>query len=167
MKHVKKAIIIFLALILQNTLGGQFEVLGIKPSLFIVATVTVSLSCENPWESLIYGLAAGVLFDILWGRVFGVMTILLMYTAVAVYYVEEFLYKKTVVEAVTITLLGTIIIETVFYGANFALFGEGDFIYVILRIIIPGAAYNAIVQAILFGSITKFLGKKEVKVREV
>ena len=160
MKHVKKSLILFAALILQNVFGGHIAVLGIKPSLFLVITVIFSLNSDDVWEALIYGVATGFVYDVFWGRVFGGMTVLMMYIAVAIYYAGEYLYKKTVTEAAAITFIGTLIIEALFYGVNFALFGDKSFLYALLRIIIPTAAYNSIVTALIYQRLSKVFDKK-------
>ena len=161
MRHLKKSLILLSAFILQNAFGGYIEILGIKPSILTVVVVIFSLSSDNEWESLIYGVSAGVLYDIIWGRVFGLMTVMLTILGVAVYYIGEFLYKKTAAEAAVVTFFGTVLTEALCYGANFTLFGEGRFFYVLLRVIIPAGAYNAIISAVCYHLLSKITVRKK------
>ena len=161
MRHLKKSLILLFAFILQNAFGGYIEILGIKPSILTVVVIIFSLGGDNEWESLIYGVSAGVIYDVIWGRVFGLMTVMLTVLAVAVYYIGEFLYKKTATEAAVVTFFGTIVVEALCYGANFTLFGEGSFFYVLLRIIIPTGAYNAIISAICYHLLSKVTVSKK------
>ena len=155
MKHIIKGMLIFLALILQNTFASHIEILGATPSVIIVLMVAFAINSDSVYESITYAAVCGALCDLYWGRVFGLYTILMVYAGVAVYYADEYIYKRSVVKAAVITFLCSVIIESVFFAASFSLFGEGRFFYTFFRTIVPAGAYNAILQAVLYAGITK------------
>lgn len=161
MRHAVKSAILIAVFILQNSLTNYIEVLGIIPSFVIVLMVAYSLSSTSVKESLIYSLSTGVLMDVMWGRVFGLWSVLFMYAGVAVYFAGEYLYKHTTSKAVILTFLSTLFIETVFYLASFTLFGDSEFWYELFRVIIPAGAYNAILQAVFYGLIRKAIPKEK------
>ena len=155
MKHVIKGTLIFLVLILQNTFASHIEILGAAPSFILVLMVAFAINNDSIYESIIYSVICGALMDIFWGRVFGLYTVLMMYSGVAVYYADEYIYKRSVVKVAVITFLVSVVIESIFYAASFTMFGEGRFIYMFFRTIVPAGAYNAILQAVLYAGITR------------
>jgi len=161
MKHVVKGALIFLALILQNTLASHIEILGAAPSFLLVIMVAFAINSDSVYESIIYSVICGALLDLFWGRVFGLYTVLMMYSGVAVYYADEYIYKRSVAKAAVMTFLASVVIESVFYAASFSMFGEGRFLYMFFRIIVPTGAYNAILQAIAYMGITKLVPEKK------
>lgn len=161
MKHVILGAIMFAAFILQNVITSHIEILGIAPSLMLVLIVAYALFSDNVWESVIYSAVGGALCDILWGRVFGFGFILMIYVGVGVYYAGEYFYKHTPAKAAILTFLATLILESVFYAANFTLFGDGRFLYVFFRIIVPAGAYNAVIQILVYSVLASVLHRKK------
>lgn len=161
MRHIIKGAIVAAVFMIYNIITSHIEILGIAPSLMIVLAVAYSLSAENEVESLIYSVVIGTLMDIVWGRVFGLWTVLFMYAGVMVYFAGEYFYKNTAVKAAFITFAAAIFIESAFYLANFTLFGNTGFVYMLFRTIIPAGAYNAILQLLFNGWILKYIPEKK------
>lgn len=150
MQHILKGIIILLALVLQSTLCRFIEIFGVAPNIVFAAVAAISLCTKKGPEAGAYGLFAGVLWDLLWGRVFGVHALLMMYSALAIYFLSGFLYKKNLLTAVLFTLGASIVYEAVFYIVTFSIWGNADFSYAVFRIIIPSAAYTAAFQILVY-----------------
>ena len=161
MKHVILGAIMFAVFILQNVITSHIEILGIAPSLLLVLVVVYALFCESPWECIIYSAAGGALSDILWGRVFGLGFILMIYAGVAVYYAGEYFYKQTATKASILTFFATVVWEAAFYAASFTLFGESGFLYMLFRVIVPAGAYNAVIGLLGYMLIGAFLQRKK------
>lgn len=159
MRYFYKALALLLIFFLQSSLCGFIRIIGIAPNILLCAVLAGALTAADPVEAAVYGLGAGTLYDILWGRVFGVNAILMMYTCFAVFYIAAFIYRKTVVSGVVITFFAALVYELVFYAISFLIWGETNVIYFIFRLIIPGAAYTACFQFLLYPIMKKFEGK--------
>ena len=151
MKHLISGAIMFAVFILQNTLTSHIEILGIAPSFMLVLIVAYALWCKSPWECVIYSGAGGALLDLMWGRVFGFGFILTIYVGIMVYYAGEYFYRHTVTKSAFMMFVATILWESVFYLANFTLFGDTRFLYAFFRIIVPAGAYNAMILVLVYG----------------
>ncbi len=159
MRYFYKAVALLFMFFLQSSLCGFIRIIGIAPNILLCAVIAGALTSAGPIEAAVYGLGAGALFDVLWGRVFGVNAILMMYTCFAVYYIAAFIYRKTVISGVVITFLATLMYELIFYAISFLIWGETNVVYFIFRVIIPGAAYTACFQFLLYPIMKKFEGK--------
>lgn len=156
MRHVLKSALILLAFVIQCTWVQYINILGVTPNIVLALVIAMGLISE-PVESGAYGFAAGVLWDLMWGRVFGVNALLFMYIALLVRMLMEFMYKKGIFVAVSLTFISCILYEVLFFLLSFVIWGERGFLYVFLRIIIPSAAYTGMVQILIFGAVSLLL----------
>lgn len=161
MRHLIKGAIVAAVFILQNALTSHIEILGIAPSLMIVLATIYALDAASAEEGICYCAIMGGIMDIMWGRVFGLWTIIFVYAGVGIYFAGEYFYKHTTVKAVLLTFAATVLMEAVFFLANFTLFGDKSFLYMLFRTIIPEGAYNAILQAVLYGFIIKIIPERK------
>lgn len=159
MRNLYRAIVLLVIFLLQSSLCGFVRILGIAPNFLLCAVIAAALTSAGPVEAAVFGLVAGTVYDVLWGRVFGVHAMLMMYTCLAVFYIAAYIYRKTVISGVVITFCATFLYELIFYAISFLIWGETHIIYFIFRIIIPGAAYTACVQFIVYPIMQKFEGK--------
>lgn len=161
MRHLVKGLILAAVFILQNALTSHIEILGIAPSFMIVLAVAYALSASGAVEGLVYSVIMGAVTDIMWGRVFGLWTVVFMYVGVGVYFAGEYFYKHTAIKAALLTFVATVLIESFFYLANFTLFGDKSYIYMFFRVIVPAGAYNAILQVVFYSFILKLIPEKK------
>ena len=159
MRHVYKALVLLLAFLVDSTLGSYIGILDISPSFLLVAVIAMAMAGEFA-EAGIYGLAAGVLLDLFWGRTFGFHALLYMYAALLARAFLELVYKNTPVITAGITFAASLLCELIFCIFNFTIWGQGNFLYDLFRVIIPTAAYTAIIQMLLFYPITKIAKPK-------
>jgi len=160
MRHIWKSVVLLLALLIDSTLGSHIGILDISPSFLLVTVIAMAMAGELA-EAGIYGLAAGVLWDILWGRTFGFHALLYMYVALGARAFLELVYKNTPVITAGITFVASLLCELVLCFFSFTIWGRGNFLYNLFRIIIPTAAYTAIVQMLLYYPITRLSRPKE------
>lgn len=130
-------------------------IMGVVPNILLAAAVSVALCSGSGKQALIYGLAAGAIYDIAWGRIFGLHALLFMYIAVAVYYAAGYVYKKNITVCVLFAFLASLLHDIIFFAVSFLLFGKGQFLYVLFRIIIPAAAYTAFIQIFVYMLVRK------------
>lgn len=159
MRHVYKSLVLILAFIIDSTLGSYIGILDISPSFLIAVVIAMAMAGEMA-EAGIYGLGAGVLLDLFWGRTFGFYALLYMYAALLARAFLELVYKNTPAITAGITFAASFICELIFCVFNFTIWGEGNFLYDIFRVIIPTAAYTAIIQMLLFYPVTKLAKPK-------
>jgi len=154
MRHVFKILVLLLAFFIDSTLGTYIGILDISPSFLLVTVIAMAMAGELT-EAGIYGLAAGALWDVFWGRTFGFHALLYMYVALGARAFLELVYKNTPVITAGITFVASLLCETVLCVFSFIIWGRGNFLYDVFRVIIPTAAYTAIVQMLLFHPLTR------------
>jgi rod shape-determining protein MreD len=150
MRNLYKALLLFIIFLIQPPLSDFIRILGIAPNLLLCAAIAAALTAPGPCEAALFGLGAGALYDIMWGRVFGVNALFMMYICIAVFYTAAYIYRKTVISCVVITFCGALLFELVFYAVSFFIWGSHNIQYFILRVIIPAAAYTAFFQLIIY-----------------
>ncbi len=160
MRHIWKGLVLFFAFVLDTTLGTYIEVFGISPSFLLVCVVAMAM-VTTPAEAGIYGFIAGAFMDVYWGRVFGFYTLLFLYSALMARAFLEFVYKNTPTITAGITFAASLFCNTILCLLRFTVWGEGNFLYALFRLIIPTAAYTAIVQMLLFYPISILARPKE------
>lgn len=153
MRHLWKVLVLFLAFLLDTTLGVYIGILDVSPSFLLVAIVAMAM-VSVPVEAGIYGFAAGFILDLCWGRTFGFYTLLYLYIALGARFFLEFIYKNTPRVTAGITFAASFFADVLLLVFGFTVWGEGNFLYALFRMVIPAAAYNAILQMLLFHPIT-------------
>lgn len=155
MRHFLNILILCLSLILQSTVFQFLGIMGVVPNILLTGVVSIALCADNEFEALFYGLGAGIVYDIVWGRIFGIHALLMMYIALGVFRAAGYVYRKNITVGVLFGFLASLIYDLAFFAVSFALFGKGNFFYVVLRIIIPAAAYTAFIQIFMYMIIRK------------
>ena len=153
MRHVWKTLILLLACIIDSSLGSFIGIFDISPSFLLVSVIAMAMSSDFP-EAGIYGGAAGVLWDLMWGRTFGFYALLYMYCALGARAFVEMVYKTKPSITAGITFGASLICELAVCIFSFVIWKRGNFLYDLFRVIIPTAAYTAIIQMLLFYPIT-------------
>lgn len=150
MKHFIRALLVLIFLILQSTFCHFIKITGVMPNLVLAYVIALALTSDNIMYAGAFGLAAGLLWDILWSRVFGIQSLTFMYIAILAYRAGEYMYRKNLTVCVIFTLTGTILAESILYITGFVLTYEASFWHAFFRTIIPSAAYTAIIQVVIF-----------------
>lgn len=159
MRHVWKILVLLAAFLIDSTLGSFIGIKDISPSFLLVVVIAMAMAGELT-EAGIYGLAAGVMWDIFWGRPFGFYALLYLYIALLSRAFLEFVYKNTPVITAGITFVAALLCEIVLSLFHFTIWEQGNFWYDLFRVSIPTAAYTAIVQMLLFHPITRLAKPK-------
>ena len=149
MRHIFKVLTLIVVFVLQGGLCPHIEMLGIAPNLVLATVIIMALSSDFI-EAGIYGGCAGMLMDIFWGRVFGFNTLIFLYVALAVRFFLEMTYKNTPTITAGITFVAVFVYELIYYFFSYMIWGEGVFLYALLRVMIPAAAYTAAIQFVIY-----------------
>lgn len=146
---VIKAFIIFAAFILAGTLAGQATFFGVKPNIVLAAAIAVSFFSPVV-EAGVWGILAGALIDLLWGRVFGIHTLLCLYGVLFCKVIEEMIFRRSLLVAVSLTMICEFFYEMVFFFLNFIIWKETRVLFGIVRIILPATVYTGLIQIIIY-----------------
>ena len=159
MRHVWKTLVLVLAFLIDSTLGSYIGILDISPSFLLVAVIAMAMAGEFA-EAGIYGGLAGMLWDLAWGRTFGFYALLYLYAALGARAFLELVYKNTPMITAGITFVASLLCDSLFCLFQFTIWGQGSFLYDFSRVILPTAAYTAIVQIVLFRPLARLARPK-------
>ena len=154
MRHVRKVLVLLVAFLIDTTLGTYIGIFDISPSFLLVTIIAMAMAGEM-MEAGIYGLLGGVLWDLFWGRTFGFHALIYMYTAIAARGFLELVYKNKPLITAGITFAASLVCEIFLCLFSFTIWGEGNFVYNLFRVMLPTALYTALLQLLLFRPITK------------
>ncbi len=160
MRHVFKILTLLVALLIDSTLGSYIRIWDVSPSFLLVTVVAMAMSGEMA-EAGIYGVFAGALWDLLWGRTFGFYALLYLYIAILARGFLELVYKNTVLLTAGITCVAALFCEILLCIFGFTIWGSGNFFFYLLRVIIPTAVYTGLLQILLCRVITKISRPKQ------
>lgn len=148
-KIIVFAIYIFCVALLQSTLFDYTKVYNIKPNLFIIIIVSIALLRGNV-EGAAVGFFAGLVQDLISGRIIGIYAIIGLYTGFIMGSVNKRLYRENVLISIFFTFIATIVYEAAVY-LTIVLSGiNSDFLYAVRMIILPEAIYNGVISIPIF-----------------
>lgn len=154
MRYTVKALFLILILVIQSTWVQYISIFGVTPNLIIAAVVAIALSSE-PVEAAVLAAGTGIVFDLIFGRVFGISTLLYMYIALLSRGMLEYMYEKTLISSMLITFLAAFLYQSINFFLSFIIWGEGGFLFLLFRLIFPCAAYTACLQIIIYAVVEK------------
>jgi len=130
---------------LQSTLLNHVRIFGVSPNLPVIFVVCVAILSGSPVESAIVGFVSGFLFDFMTGHSVGVSMLLLMYAGV----LNGLIFKRILTRKY-FGILATIFITSfafyfLYYSMTFLIWGQGNLLYALTRVIIVGTVYNTII----------------------
>jgi rod shape-determining protein MreD len=136
---------ILLIILIQTTLLDYVRVFGVKPNLIFVFVVSIALLRGNV-EGAVTGFFAGLMQDIVSGKVIGFYALLGIYLGLIMGSVNKRLYRENIFVVIFFTFVSTIAYESVVFFLGVFLKGQWSFIYPFKGIIIPEAIYNAVIS---------------------
>jgi len=157
------ALIIFVNFIMQSTLFTHIEFFGIRPNSALIIVVAISL-LRTDVEGAIAGFFAGLLQDIVFGRVIGLNALLYMCIGAVCGKPFKSFYQENYFLPILLAAGATLFYEFAIFVASFLFRGRLDMMFYFQRIILPSIAYNAFLAFPIYRiiySINKFLEKKE------
>ncbi len=154
MRFLIITITLILVSIIQATLVQYISILGIKPNMILIMIISFSLSREY-MEAGVIGFFAGLLLDILTGKMIGLHTLLGMYTGLLVGNTKEKFFKDSYIVTIFFTFTFTFSYELIFYILNYFIWGETRMMYALSHIILLQSIYNAILSIPIYSLIIK------------
>ena len=160
MRHIFKILALLAAFIIDSTWGSFLGIWEISPSFLLAAVIAMAMAGEMA-EAGVYGLGAGVLWDLTWGRTFGFYTLLYLFIALLSRAFLEMIYKNSTLITAGVTFVASLVCEMVLCLVGSMIWGEGNFGFQLFRIMIPTAVYTALIQMLIFRPITRISRPKE------
>ena len=148
--------LILLIFTLQITLIDGRTILGVKPNLILITVIVVSL-----WFGLyagsFYGLAIGIVTDILFGNGVGMFTILYSIIGVLIGFFSYNYRKENKIALVYVTIIATIVFEFIQYIIYFAISGHYNSLLYWLYQIFATSVLNVVIVFIVYSLLYKIL----------
>ena len=143
------AAVILSALLLQTTVFAEINLLGAKPELMYLLTISLGL-LEGPASGAITGFAGGMAQDFLLDSPKGITALTLTLLGYAVGMVRQFIATPSPLVPVLLVAAGTFA-GVVFHGVVSFLLGQLDTPWLYLfRVSLLTAVYNAILTPLVF-----------------
>jgi rod shape-determining protein MreD len=143
------AAVILSALLLQTTVFAEINLLGAKPELMYLLTISFGI-LEGPASGAITGFAGGMAQDFLLDSPKGITALTLTLLGYAVGMVRQFVVTPSPLLPVLLVACGTFA-GVVFHGIVSFLLGQLDTPWLYLfRVALLTAVYNAILTPLLF-----------------
>lgn len=148
MRYVIIMVMFLLSLILPGTVFHFWSWSGIKPDLLMLLTIYMAMH-HRLSSSVLWGLGAGLLEDLYFGRYIGMYTLTLVVVAFLSYWLAERWYRDnyilTTFMVFIVTFVGQVVVAFLSLGAGLH-WSLGD----IGQLVIGVALYNAILVPVTY-----------------
>lgn len=145
---------IFIIILLQTTVLDYIKINDIKPNLVLVYTVCSSI-LEGSTGGALIGLFAGLVQDIVAGKILGFYAVMGMYLGAISGLVNKRLYKDNYI----VVSFFTFILTAVYEIGVYLLSGFGNLrpgvLFALKRIVLPEALYNSAFSVLIYYMVTK------------
>ena len=160
-KNVAYVTIWFLIIyFLQSSFFNAFTIAGVKPNLFIIFIIFVSLNTSK-YYAMSIGIIIGLLIDFIIGNNIGQNAILYGLLGYIISSIRVSISKDSKISNILIIFISTLCLETVGYTAQILFAGATFEISAFVKIVLIEAAYNGIILMIIY-PLWKMLSKSEV-----
>lgn len=153
------SILLLVNLALEATLFQNLRIYGIKPDITLMIVVSFGI-LKGRNNGAYIGLAAGLLMDIMFGKVFGIYALAYMMTGYVSGMFNEKVFKDSMLPAimfngVAVALFQTIIYLFTYLTNNLGYFGLPPVEFILTRLL-PLIVYNGILSGPVYKLIYKF-----------
>ena len=136
-------------LILQSTLFRHIEIIGIRPNTAVVLIVCYAM-LRGDVEGAIFGFFAGLLQDIVFGRIIGLYAMLGLLTGYFCGKPFKDFYRENYLLPIFLISMAVITYEFFFYLLTFLFQGHVDLLFYFWRIMLPTMAYSTLLAIPLY-----------------
>jgi rod shape-determining protein MreD len=149
MRAFAVSVLLLLNIVLSSTVLRHIAIFGVMPNIALLIVVSFSV-LRSDVEGAIIGLLAGLLQDIMFGRVIGINALLFM----AIGYIcgkpfKDF-YRENYLLPLLLVIAATFFFEFGYYVTNFLFRNKLDFLYYMRKIILTEMCYNAFLSIPVF-----------------
>ena len=147
MKLIRNILLITLALLLQSTFFGRFDLYGVRPDLVVMVLIFLA-SEESPVVCIYYGFFIGFLQDVYSPEYLGFNAFTMSVMAFFLGIVKERLTVENFSVRLLITLLACMVHDIV-YLSLYTRFDMPVLVQMFIRESIPGAVYTSVLAVLL------------------
>lgn len=148
-------IAIFVIYFLQANFFSWFTIAGIMPNLFVVFILFIGLFGSKTMGT-IYGIALGLMLDLIIGRKIGFYAIALGVIGFLASIFDKNFSKDSRITIMFMVLGSTAIFEILYYFFNYIFLGNSIEILNFIKILLIEIIYNLILTIIIYPLIQKF-----------
>jgi len=147
-------VLIFGALIifnftLQATIFTYIEILQVAPNTALLIVVAYAMLRDDV-EGAIVGFFTGLLIDIVFGQIIGFYA--LFYALIGFFCAKPFkdFVRENYLLPIALTIASVITLESITFGAMFALRGNAEFFYYLRTRILPATIYTVMLSVPIY-----------------
>lgn len=140
---------IFLIALIQTTILNYISVFNVKPNLLMIFVIAVALLRGNV-EGAVVGFFCGLVQDATSGSIFGLYTLLGMYTGLIIGSVNKRLYRENFFVIIFFTFISTAVYEFSVYILRTFDFNQANLLYSLRSVVLPEAIYNGIASIFIY-----------------
>jgi len=157
-----------LNVILESTLFQYTRIYGVKPDFSIIIIVAYAIIRGGSYGTFI-GLGTGLLVDMLYGRAIGINALSYMVTGYIIGQAHENVFKDSFIPPLIFNFIAIIIFQHTYlllsYFSNNFPSTDISYAYMLLKVILPQALYNAVAGSVIYRYIykldeAKFMNKR-------
>ena len=134
---------------LQANFFSWFTIAGIKPNLFIILILCISLFAGIK-VGIGYGLFYGIFLDVVLGKSIGIYTISLTLVAILGGYLDKNFSKDSRLTIMLMVIASTLIFEVASYILNIIILNINVEILNFIKILVIEIIYNSIITIIIY-----------------
>lgn len=147
--------------ILESTLFQYMRIYGVKPDFSIMIIVAYSIMRGSSYGAFT-GLGIGLLVDIMYGRVIGVNALSYMVTGYIIGQSHENVFKDSFIPPFIFNIVSIIIFQHFYlllsyFSNNLPITGT-SYLYMLPKVILPQALYNAVIGSLVYRLIYRLDG---------
>ena len=141
--------VIVTALLLQSTIFTQVKLVGVRPELLYVVTISMAI-LEGPNEGAIVGFAGGMAQDFLLNQPKGITALTLTLLGYAIGLARQYIVSPSPLLPTVLVAVGTFAGVVLYEIVSFLLGQSDDPLLFSLRVALLTAVYNAILTPLVY-----------------
>ena len=147
-RTITNILIFLIAFVLQFSLMPEFPYLKSAPNLFVILTLAVALGYGDR-EGMFYGLFAGVLLDLFYGKTFGFFMLVFLTLGYAGGFFSRYYTQENFIMPIVICFAGELFFNFMLYFFYYYVKGRTDIWFYLRNIIIPEIIMTLLFELIL------------------
>lgn len=159
MRVIAVFILLLINMALEATLFQGLRIYGMKPDFTLMIVVSYGL-LRGKGPGAYTGLAAGLLMDIMYGKVFGIYALAYMVTGYVSGVFHEKVFRDSVLPAMIFNGIAVVLFQSIFYLFSYLTSSLGyfgmPFIEFLLTRLLPLVIYNGILSGPFYKLIYRF-----------
>ena len=166
-RTIANILIFLIAFVIQFSLLPEFPYLKTAPNLSVILTLAVALGYGDR-EGMLYGLWAGLLLDLFYGKTFGFFMLVFVALGYAGGFFSRYYTKENYILPIGVCFTGELFFNFMLYFFYYYVKGRTDLWFYLRTIIIPEIIMTLLFELLLhkpFLSLNRYLQRIDQKKR--